>query len=723
MSPAREKMKSGVLRFAVDCRLLFELGEQLVARKSVALAELVKNAYDADAIKVVVTLDNITRAGGKIVVNDNGVGMTLDTIKKTWMRVATGAKDRLPYSERFGRRRTGAKGIGRFASRRLASQLVLDSVSKRKDGLKEHTSVVFDWEEFTSGKNIDDVPIRYESRIVRKDVPSGVTLTLNGLREAWQEGDIKELQGDLFSLVSPISERVDRGRRKDPGFSLRLETPEFPELTGELGEKFLEASWGFLKGKLDSRGRAHYTLRIRGRRKLSFTPDRVFKDIGAIQFRIHFFVYRSEFFKNFPFSVGDARQLASQQSGVRIYMDRFRVFPYGDPGDDWLDLDADRGKRLTALQPELEAQAAALARPMLQLPGNNQLFGAVSVSRVSNPNVSLNISRERLIENAAFLNLKTFVRLGVNWMTVQYARYGKTKRSDTAETTVVDPYEQLNLVREEIEKNEELQRDSKAQIIQALDLAQTSWRDREGEQISELSMLRVLATVGTTVVIFDHELRAIIDAFKGIHTDLKEFSSKLSGGERAKYESTLAELSKWTKSVEQQGSQIGILMSREARQQKRRFAVRQVVEDMVSPFARYMEERGIEMENNVPADLRTPPMFGCELQSILLNLHTNALKALKAQSVRKIGIQARRDNGFLSILFSDTGIGVEPHMRNEVFKPFVSTSEPDPVLGVGTGLGLKIVRDLVDVYGGSAHFVDCAAPWKTCVEVRLPFSS
>lgn len=723
MAPATERMKSGELRFAVDCRLLFELGEQLVARKSVALAELVKNSYDADATKVVVALDNITTAGGKIIVSDNGVGMTLETIKRTWMRVATDAKNRLPQSERFGRQRTGAKGIGRFASRRLAGQLVMDSVSKREDGLKEHTSVTFDWDAFISGKNVDDVPVRYRSRVVRNNVPSGVTLTLNKLRESWKQDDIKELQSDLFSLVSPFPESRDHGRRKDPGFSLRLEAPEFPELTGELGEKFLEASWGSLKGKLDRRGRAHYTLRIRSRRTLSFRPDRIFEDLGPIQFRIHFFVYRSEFFKNFPFSVGDARRLASRQSGVRIYMDRFRVFPYGDPGDDWLDLDADRGKRLTALQPELEAQAAALERPMLQLPGNNQLFGAVSISRIQNPNVGLNISRERLIENAAFVSLKKFVRSGVNWMTVQYARYGKTKRSETTETRVADPVAQLNLVREEIEKSEDLQQESKAQIIQALNLAQTSWKDREVKQISELSMLRVLATVGTTVVIFDHELRAIIDAFKGIYTDLKGFASKLTGGDRAKFESTLSELSKWTKSVEQQGSQIGILMSREARERKRRFAVRQVVEDMASPFARYMEERGIEMENNVPPDLRTPPMFGCELQSILLNLHTNALKALKAQSVRRIGVQARRDDGFLSILFSDTGIGLDRPMRDAVFKPFVSTSEPDPVLGVGTGLGLKIVRDLVDVYGGSAHFVDCAEPWKTCVEIRLPFSS
>lgn len=110
----------GEFRFDVDCGLLFQLGEELVSRRSLALAELIKNAYDADATHVIVTFRNVSSPGGEIMVLDNGTGIPFTRIIDTWMRIATTEKERHPASELYRRQRAGAKGIGRFAARNLS---------------------------------------------------------------------------------------------------------------------------------------------------------------------------------------------------------------------------------------------------------------------------------------------------------------------------------------------------------------------------------------------------------------------------------------------------------------------------------------------------------------------------------------------------------------------------------------------------------------------------
>lgn len=100
------------LSFDVDAALLVELGERLVARRSVALAELIKNAYDADATEVTITFSEIRGPKGEIIVTDNGSGMTLQALKRGWMRIATTDALENAHSLAFGRPKTGAKGVG-----------------------------------------------------------------------------------------------------------------------------------------------------------------------------------------------------------------------------------------------------------------------------------------------------------------------------------------------------------------------------------------------------------------------------------------------------------------------------------------------------------------------------------------------------------------------------------------------------------------------------------
>src|SRR4051812_8823135 len=114
-----------MIGFSVDTHLFRELGELLVGRESTALIELVKNAYDADATEVVVFGEHLSEPSrGVIRIADDGVGMDLDTFVRGFLRVASRLKDTGGRrSIRFGRRFTGAKGIGRLAAHKLARRI------------------------------------------------------------------------------------------------------------------------------------------------------------------------------------------------------------------------------------------------------------------------------------------------------------------------------------------------------------------------------------------------------------------------------------------------------------------------------------------------------------------------------------------------------------------------------------------------------------------------
>ncbi|MCL4553099.1 MAG: HAMP domain-containing histidine kinase, partial [Candidatus Marsarchaeota archaeon] len=87
---------------------------------------------------------------------------------------------------------------------------------------------------------------------------------------------------------------------------------------------------------------------------------------------------------------------------------------------------------------------------------------------------------------------------------------------------------------------------------------------------------------------------------------------------------------------------------------------------------------------------------------------------------RAINVRGTSENGFVIVRFSDTGKGADEKHWDRYFAPFEGDSQPDPILGQGTGLGLTIVKNLVESYGGDVAFVTPDPPWTTCVEMRLP---
>jgi hypothetical protein len=125
--------------FKADSALLKELGERLVGKPFIALAELVKNAYDADA-----TACEITITSQRIIVADNGHGMSKSDFLDHWMTIGTRNKELQGFSRRFNRPVTGSKGVGRLAAQFLAHRMQLLTTARGSTSTRLHAFV--DWD-------------------------------------------------------------------------------------------------------------------------------------------------------------------------------------------------------------------------------------------------------------------------------------------------------------------------------------------------------------------------------------------------------------------------------------------------------------------------------------------------------------------------------------------------------------------------------------------------
>lgn len=195
------------LSFQVRPRILSILGEQLLRSPGLAVFELVKNSYDADATRCLVKLENPTdKERSQIVVEDNGCGMDKNTIRQAWMVIATdfrhGQKQRKERTDR-GRMALGEKGLGRLAVHKLGRHLRLVT---RREGCKEIV-VDFDWERLETAPDLAHATVGLIERNPKVFVGSetGTQLTITGLKEDdWTRGEVRELHRSVTSLCSPF---------------------------------------------------------------------------------------------------------------------------------------------------------------------------------------------------------------------------------------------------------------------------------------------------------------------------------------------------------------------------------------------------------------------------------------------------------------------------------------------------------------------------------------
>jgi hypothetical protein len=374
-SPAT--VQSGSIAFKPRARLLKLIGAELISDDVVAATELVKNAHDADASSVTIQFLGVTGADGQIIVRDDGDGMSLDALLRHWMEPAgtskVGPKAR---RTRLGRRVLGEKGVGRFAADKLGAQLELIS---RRRGEKNEVRAVFEWDRFEDESlMLKDVESDWEVRPPSEIGTHGTVLRISRLRSAWSERMFRRLSARLGRLRSPFS--------SDAGFSINMESDEFPEYSGELRADFLDRAPYRIEAEFD--GDETIWTAINGGRKMAhrWTESRPLT-CGGLKIKLYAFDLETESIARIGPRM-DVRAWLKEWSGVSVYRDGFRVWPYGEPHDDWLRLDQRR-----------------VNNPVVRL-SNNQVVGFVELSADDNPALVDQTNREGLIHNGNFEDLR-----------------------------------------------------------------------------------------------------------------------------------------------------------------------------------------------------------------------------------------------------------------------------------------------------------------------------
>lgn len=412
------------LPFRPRARLLQLLGDQLIGTPRLAVFELVKNAYDADAEEVTVTLQGIGSPEPTIIVEDDGDGMTLETIRDIWLVPAHDHRElQRKALKRTARQRLplGEKGLGRFAVHKLGDRIELIT---RAEGNPECV-VTIDWDALIEKPFLSDADVTVRTRPAEHFLgeQTGTQITISRLREkTWSRGEVRRLLRQITSISSPFVDRSDK-------FSTVLLVPEHPDWVAGVPdvEVLLErAPWrfeftfenGLLEWTYEFRGVTGIKLARRKVQKenatLLIAPERDFDAYGADQsaktlkpkkitadasFTAGIGPVRGEFYvfdrdREILSRLGDGQLVQNfldENGGVRMYRDSIRVYNYGEPGDDWLGLDLRR----------VNTPARNISR--------NIVVGAVDLRLEQSGALTEKTNREGFVENDAYRRLRQIV--------------------------------------------------------------------------------------------------------------------------------------------------------------------------------------------------------------------------------------------------------------------------------------------------------------------------
>ena len=765
-------------QFSVDAALLRELGQRLIGRAHIALAELVKNSFDADAHTCRIDIE-----GDRIVVSDDGHGISEEEFHSYWMRIGTTHKVEARQSRGLGRSMTGSKGLGRLSVQFLADEMVLESNCDATPERMLYAEV--DWRDVRGGDDLQTVNVDWVSDLEESTYADGAVtgtrIILTGLRTAWDGEAIEDLGKDIWMLRSPFrSEKGESRGRTALDFRVELEAPQidsakerFDRLRDALFDNWMARITGVLDDGRHPHGRSRANVSVefapnypdgvaaagsfhenvdfplvrmarsglvaeRGDEDAAAPDDGASRDdtVGPPALdraRFTILVFKTEGRQGSGVPVGELRAYLRTHGGVSVYDAGFRLPYYGSEalsGHDWLSVGVDQGRRLTASE-LLPDRLRIPGRYLLDLPNPGRILGVVEVDTNHEFRVAdraavtdgewlrIQPGRDRLHPNRSFAQLRDLVRYGVDF----YANRYRAVADDAVQRQHVKqpPAKALGSALKTLERyRPELPDPVYRDLRREVNAVDKAVKTESKALDSRAALLAPLATAGMAALAMDHELSNNAVLLDEVASYLRERAESAESTEAQRAAKALGD---YRSSFDAFRGLFSPLATPEEREATKRLPVESVVDHVVRALR--LRFTGVAFgQSAIPRGLRFPVGSFAEWSAVVQNVLFNAWNAMLESDQRMIrfdGSQPDARRQFLRV--SDTGVGLEMPLEDtdilfEAFERRTNISEANRSIAIGgQGLGLAIVRMIANSRGVDVAFVKPSRGFATSIEL------
>lgn len=708
-----EEKKQGSEKFRPYARLVSILGDQLISNKWVGVIELVKNCYDADAENVYVRFlnfeNNSSQPAPMIEIEDNGEGMSLDTVLNVWMKPATPNKlNKKKSDNRFtnkGRLMQGDKGVGRFAVYKLGNYIELFTKSKDED----EVNVIINFREYSQDNEFEADNSNVNSRfldeisntwvvndkptVIKNAKKQGTLIRISDLRNEWRQDDLIKLSSAFYKMIPPVLPGFEDKIMRDFNVEVFWGTKKIQSVnTVTVDELILLAPYS-LQGSVEDSGKFTYIYRHNRNEiineinlfedaehdinKLKFFKEQFLSEnLNTKKWEVHRKSSIGEFsFFFYAFDLTDKVHSLSQQEKetlkdnlVYLYRDFTRVYPYGERGQDWLMLSKLRG----------EDKAGSYF-------SYNDLLGFIFITQEINPKLRDSADREGLMNiDGAY---DDFIALVQACLKVMKDFVDIDKRKDTlkrdkpfisANKEFTDAFSQLTNSLSEL--NDKRLLDKSHKLFKATNSLVQQYKEK-------LSISNELAGVGMAVEKSSHDTYTLL---KSLRVNADEFTEKFKTDKITKeeFQQFLKDLSDNLEFLYQE-LQILQPLFRVARKITMDISVKDIAERVKRYFKKELNGKIEFVIDDSLGDVIIKTNTGLILQ-IIINLMDNSIYWLNQNNVLNKQITLKLDAENRRIYFADNGPGIKEDLSEIIFMEFYTTKSE------GRGLGLYIIKELLD---------------------------